>query len=514
MQLGLKSSIRSLTLSVLVSLITVSSASALDLDWSGQFRAENHWIKNYTMGNGALSDVTRAGKGGYYIPGGGDDSAHFQTLFMRARPKVIVNDNVYIKSEWWLGNPIYGFYGNGFPGSADQRIYNSTGSTGSTLTVARLWADLMTDVGTVQLGRAPLNWGLGLVWNSGDGMYDRYQSTGDVVRIVSKFGSFTVSPSVIKYGTGNNIGGACSAVGATCTAHPGGSALTDISFQLKYENPDEDMEGGVNFIRRLGGPSQDASGGGVYVPGDTTGGARAGGMNFTTWDIYAKKKFGNFSIGGEVPVITGELGGASYQTSALVAESKYKFNETWDFNLDFGQMPGQPNAGTATSADIFRAFYANPAYRKGFIMFQYQLANFQGPNTQNNSSVTSANLRSPWDNPMTNTRYLSLGLGARTNKWRFHADYLFASALEAASAGSTYFNSWERRFYANAAKDQAKGMGWEMDYGLTFDWDDHFQFGFDFGWFFPGAYYKFSNTATDNNTDAVFGTVLKAGVTF
>ncbi len=515
MRLRLQSAPLSILFATLAGLFLAGPVQALDFDWSGQFRAENHWIRGYTLGNGKTLDATRNGAGGYYIPTGGDDSAHFQTLFMRVNPKVIVNDNVYIKSEWWLGNPIYGFYGNGFPGTADQRNFNTTGSRGSTISAQRVWADLVTDVGTLQIGRAPLDWGLGLIWNDGNGVFDRYQSTGDVVRMISKFGSFSIVPSVIKYGTGNNIGGACAAVGPACTPQGGSSSLTDISFILKYENPDEDIEGGVNFIRRIGGPRQDTSGG-VYVPGKTTdAGPVPGGVNFTTWDLYAKKKFGGLTIGGEVPIITGDLGDAKYSTYAIAIEGQMKFNDTWDMNLDFGQLPGQGNVGTAASGSTFKAFYANPAYRKGFLMFQYQLANFRGPNTQNNSSVTANDLRSPFDNAMSNARYLNFGLGLRSNKWRFHANYLFATAQESAATGQTFYNGWDKKYYANAAgKDQEKGLGWEMNYGFTFDWDDHVQFGFDLGWFFPGGYYRFSNAATDNTTDAVFGSVIKAGISF
>ena len=53
-----------------------------------------------------------------------------------------------------------------------------------------------------------------------------------------------------------------------------------------------------------------------------------------------------------------------------------------------------------------------------------------------------------------------------------------------------------------------------MDYGSTFLWDDAFQFHLDFGWYFPGDYYKFSNSSVENSVSTVFSTVFKIGVVF
>ena len=35
---------------VLLAFISLNGASASDLDWSGQFRFENHWVNDYGMG--------------------------------------------------------------------------------------------------------------------------------------------------------------------------------------------------------------------------------------------------------------------------------------------------------------------------------------------------------------------------------------------------------------------------------------------------------------------------------
>lgn len=492
--------------------LSAPSASALDLDWSGTFRTEAHWVKDYNMDNGIGRDA-RDGQGGYYIPGGGSKNAHFQTLFLKLRPKLIVNDNISIKSEWWVGDPMYGFFGGGQPYAVDQRRYNSTYSRGSTITAQRVWADLNTDFATVQIGRAPLNYGLGIIWNSGDGMFDRYASTGDVIRLVSKFGSFSFIPQVIKYGMGNSVAGSCDWTGA-CSQRLGGGGMSDYSVAMIYENRDEQLEGGVNFIKRVAGSGQDSTSGFTGIsPAGTTD--QVQGMNFNTWDIYARKSFGKFSLGGELPITSGDVGGAEYSTYAVALETTFKANEAWDFYLKGGQAPGQPTSALAAS-DSYKAFYFHHNYKIAMIMFNYQLANFAGPNTQNDPTIAANNVTSIYDNPMTNANYLNFGGAFTTEKWKFRLNLAWAQARETAESGKAYFfNTWDRRYVANTLrKQQGESLGWEMDYGTTFNWDDTMQFMFDFGWFFPGDFYRFTNHSTDATPGSVFATTFKVGINF
>ncbi|MBC7691080.1 MAG: hypothetical protein H7222_04875 [Methylotenera sp.] len=497
--------------------VSSTPASAMELDWSGQFRAESNLVRGYAKGNGP--NDPRPAAGGYSIRGGGSESAQFQTLFLRLMPKLVVNDNIYIKSEWWLGNPVYGFYGDSFPGSSDQRQFYSNQSRGATVTAQRFWAEFLTDIGTVQVGRAPLNWGLGLVWSAGDGIFDRYESTGDTLRLISKFGAFSFIPAITKYSMGNSVGGGCTfnagTVGTTgaCTPGSGGAGLSDYSLALKYENPDEEFEGGVNFIKRVAGAAQDPASG-VIVPTLSTNPQGTGGMNFNTFDLYGKKKLGKLSLAAELPVVSGDLGGSSYKTFAVATEIKWKPNDTFELNSKLGHAPGQGNI-QGTQAEKFKAFFFNPNYRLGLIMFNYQLANFAGVQTTNNPGATSGNLSSPYDNPIVNANYLALGGTLHAEKWHFRTNFITAKASESAGASGNFYNYWTRKYVANTTgKAQDKGLGSEIDFGTSFHWDETFQFHFDFGWYYPGDFYRFSNALAENANPTIFGASLKAGVAF
>jgi hypothetical protein len=507
-----------LLLSAVVCLSAVS-ASALELDWSGQFRSEFTYIKTYTLDGQAAANgvdpnrVDANGPKGYYIKEGGSNDAQFQTLFMKLQPKLIVNDNITIKSEWWVGDPVYGFYGNASPYTSDQKTYYSTFSRGSFITAQRFWGEFLTDFGTFKLGRIPLNYGMGLIWNSGDDMWSHYESTGDAVGLVSKFGAFSFIPTFVSYSTGNNIGGACqgpaTTTTGTCTPLAGSGGLSDYSIQVKYENLDEDFEAGVNFIRRIAGAAQDNNPNAGYVwDGATTG------LNYNTYDIYLKKKIGKLEMASEIPVVNGSVGGVPYSTWAFAADLDWRVNEPWEFDTKFGHAPGQPN-GPTQQPGSYKGFYFNPDYKIALIMFNYQFRAFSGPNTLNNPNVQPSQLQSPYDNPITNANYLSFRPILHADKWKFHANYAFAKAPQAAQNGQQFWNTWSRQMQLNnSGVNQGSWLGWEMDYGADFQYDQYFVFGLELGWWFPGSYYGFSNTATSNSTNAVMAAAARVGVQF
>jgi hypothetical protein len=494
----------------IVTLLSAAQARALDLDWSGQFRTETHWLYGYSGGEANQGNsATQAAGNGYYVPGGGEKNAYFQTLFMKLRPNVIVNDNVSIKSEIWFNDPIYGIAGNAAPYPKDQRYWYSNSSRGSSVTAQRFWAEMLTDFGTVQAGRMPLNWGLGLVWNQGENFSDRYNTTADGLRLVSKFGSFTLSPGFLKYSQGDSLGGGCAAGGVCTSSTLGGGYVSEYSLLLKYENLEDDMELGVNFLRRLLGSNQSAAG---YLGLQDA----ATGANYGIWDIYGSKKIGRLSIAGEMPIANGNIGPVRYSTLAVALETRYKFSDSFDAFVKAGRAPGQSNSTTATP-DQFKGFYFNPNYRLGLIMFNYQLRNIGRLTTQNNPLNGAQSLQSPFDHPVFNAQYVNFGAQYRTGKWSFRTNWLFASAQEVADASTAFFfNAWDRqnRAYTAGASPQKKGLGWEMDFGTSFQWDDNFRLDWDMGLYFPGDFYKFSNTTVENAPTSVFANVFRVGINF
>ena len=161
----------SLKLVVAAAALSSPAAHALTLDWSGYFRATNENIFDYQMNKATPGYSSMNGGQGEDIPGQGSKNATYSTMFLKLKPKVLVNDNIIVHTEWNVGDPKNGFFGRNVP-QEDRNNPLSTGKDGMSITASRLWLDVHSDFGTVQVGRAPMHWGLGVVFNSGDNPFD------------------------------------------------------------------------------------------------------------------------------------------------------------------------------------------------------------------------------------------------------------------------------------------------------------------------------------------------------
>jgi hypothetical protein len=479
-----------LVLSLIFSVYT-SPARALDLDWHGQFRTETNWIYGYSH-NRLLTTALATTDQGYFIPLNGDSPASFQNLFLRLTPRVIVSDNVSIYSNLWFGSPDRGIFGGN---QVTTSTVNQTNTGNATISANTFYAEVATDFGTLVVGRLPLNWGLGVIWNHSTDGFDRMPSTGDGFRLETKLGAFKFAPAVYKYRAGTNYGGS----GTVAGTNAGNSTATDYSLALTYNNDDEQMDLGLLFLRRLAG-MQAAVTDPFSLTGTNTGYA------FNVWDFYATKKTGIFTISAEVPIVTGLVGSKTYSTVAGAMKVDTQLNDQWKIKLNGGLAGGQDSLGAGASAAKLTAFSFHPDYRPGLLMFNYNYRNL------------SDGSLSPFNNPVTNAQFVALGFDYNSNKWTYGFNWVYATASKSAdgTAGGSYYNTWDGHYKSNnaGATAQEKGLGTEFDWNIGYDWDESLKFGLNMGLYFPGKFYEFSNSATLNETKTVFGMGMNLLVKF
>jgi hypothetical protein len=502
-------------------LISPLNASALTLDWSGYFRADHNFVNNYQMGSPALSG---SGDTGEFIPGQGKRSTTFSSVFMKLKPRALVNDNVIVRSEWNVGDPVYGFFGRGVP-REDRNNPFSSQKDGMSLSVARLWLDVHTDFGTLQVGRAPFHWGLGVIFNSGDRPFDRYQSTSDTIRLVSKFGYLSLMPIYAKNAMGRNLAGARNPL--TDTILQGSDDVTDYGLGLRYENPEEDLEGGALFYKRNANATQTD----YYFPaGSTTYTSGANGMNLKLINIYAKKSWKRFELGAELPIYSGEIGDVNgvgqrntYKATAIALEGALKF-DSWKHSIKAGSVPGQSptTVGALNHGTAFGAMQFHRAYKLGQILFNYNLGNFGGVNPDLIPTTPAAGAAagiyppaaSPYDASITNAKYLMLSSEKRWEQWGLNFGVVWAKANQTAKAGKDAFNHRTRTYFTSVA-DQGSNMGIEADIGTRYNWDDNISFGADVGLLFPGDYFKYiNNPAVQSGATPVTAISFSASTAF
>jgi len=411
-----------------------------------------------------------------------------------------VNDNISLYSNLWFGTPDKGIFGgdqtsttSGITGSSS---ISNTRTGNATISASTFYAEVATDFGTFNVGRVPMNWGLGVLWNNNNGGFNRMPSTADGFRLESKLGAFKFTPAMYKYTAGSNYGGTFNGTNTVA----GFSSASDYSLALTYNNDDEQLDLGILFVRRLAGMNAN-----MVDPFSSTG---TTGYAYNVWDFYVQKKTGIFTVSAEIPLVTGVVGVHNYNSVAGALKADAQMNDHWKAKFNGGLANGQENVVGAGSASKLTVFSFHPDYRPGLMMFNYNFRNFSNGST------------SPFYNPVTNAQFVSLGFDYNYAKWTHGFQGLYALASSAADgtvgAGS-YYNTLEGRYQAYngaGATKQEKGLGFELDYSLTYEWDEAMKLGLMAGLYFPGKFYEFSNSLTPNVLKTAFGTGLNLTMKF
>ena len=151
----------------------------------------------------SLSDLGN-GTGTAHNEGCDDNTNAGANLRFRLDPEFHVSDNLRVMSQIdLLDNLVLGSTPSGYAvdngavlprdGYAPLGVLDdgtaapSAGrnSLRDSIIVKRVWAEWVTPVGQLRFGRMPNHWGLGMIFNSGDGHDDDYQSTIDRAQIIS-----------------------------------------------------------------------------------------------------------------------------------------------------------------------------------------------------------------------------------------------------------------------------------------------------------------------------------------
>ena len=495
---------RIVALTLVLGFVGNQSASALELDWHGQFRAEENILFGYT--HNVPVPTGSNPNNGYTVPLNGDSPATFQNLFFRLDPRVIVNDNISLHSDLWLGTPDRGMFGGNAPSGIST--YEATQTGNATVSAHTLFAEVATDFGTIRVGRLPLNWGLGLVWNSktDNSTFDRLPSNGDGAGLVTKFGSFKFMPTVVKYQDYNQNPTFPSATGiAGAPAATGNSGVSDYTVALSYDNDDEQVNLGILFMRRIAGLNSN-----VLNPFSlgTTGSynqANAG-YAYNLWDFYVRKKSGIFTLEAEVPFVSGLVATHTYSAVSGAVKGTAKTSDHWTLTADLGTASGQDNSSVGNLGTTnLTAFSFHPDYRPGFLLFNYNYRNI---------ALQSG---SPYDNPITDARFIALHADYTTGKWSHDFQWIYAMANKTADgvAGNAYYNNLDHQYQTEtggAAQDNS--LGFEVDYSIGYEWDESIRFGLELGLYDPGKFYDFNNTGAPNDHKIIFGSDLNMLVKF
>lgn len=352
----------------------------------------------------------------------------------------------------------------------------------------RVWLEWVSDFGVVRIGRMPISWGYGLIYDAGSGVFDDYQSTLDRLEYRLHFGHLIGAVAYSKGGKLSTLGNA--------------NDQEFYTLYLRYDNPEEDMEWGGLYERQVRSGAQEGflatNGNPYYINTNSLAAADPTRPPLATrapyplsnnlFDIYFKRTIGYFTFGGEGAWLSGNAidfnnNGVDDSMNAfgMMMNVSYDYHKVKAF-VDFLYASGD----AAIGSDRMNGFVLLHRNRRpGLILGKELLGNYHNSTVEQSSLVYYGNT-----NSFSGAWYVRPG-------FRIDWSPSLASGIEFIIAQKAATQAGEE-----------KNLGLEIDLGTDYEFYKNFNIGVNIGYLFPGAGLRVANP------QGVFGFKTTAAVKF
>ena len=487
------------SIAVLLAAVTVQAA---DVTWGGTYRVEAVKVSNPEL-SGAKSNKS------YLL--------HHLVL----APKIVAADGLTIYSRLdFFNNSAFGVtptgqvlsvagdtMGSGPGAGAPQSNFNTSNPLSRTqnagmMAITSLYVSWAQEFGQLVVGRTPVEFGLGTSFNAGNGLFDHYIDTKDIVGYKLVFGNLSFFPMIGKVSEGN--------VGDE-------DDVNDYLIHVQYDNPESDLSLGVIYQMRI------ATFGGNDLPldgdiGTTVGGTptapsytpptRVDGSKSTMWGLFAKRTTGDFHIGLEADMLSGDTGlrtaggqGVGLNAMGIAGEIGWK---PADRKLSGGIKAGYASGDDPGTPDTYEGFAFSKNYDVGLLMFNHPLGQRDflrthsvgsGPRDPATGATTSRNQIDT--EAISNAIYIAPNLALQTSdKLGFGADFVYGILNKDPIPG--------------AGVD--KSLGFELDLSATWKPYERLTWITQAGFLFPGAAWSGGSLGLEHSF--AYGLVTKAAISF
>jgi hypothetical protein len=449
-----------------------SSAHAMTLDFTGGYRFEWTGISGPTLGSPA-----------------GDKTYGLNYLYIA--PKIIAADGINIVSRFDVLNT--GGYQNSYLGQIwGMNVPNdgTSAANGSNAGVAylkmsQLYLSVEQEYGALLVGRVPIQFGLGMKYNAGNGLFDHWYDTRDMVAYKIVLGDWFIMP----------MGGRIQSSGFYQ-----GDTISFEAAQVQYENKETKSSLGLmEELRQSSGTSNDLN---ATAFGADPNGGRTG-ISMQSTNFFLGRGFDNFGFKLEAGFQSGNTGlvdvngnnikfggyGAAVELNFPHPESK------WDFSGKLGMASGEnPNSTT------YGAYQFSQNYDLGLLLFNHRLGqlDFLNTNAIKNPNLTVSN--SADDEAIGNAMYLS-----PTVAYTFNDHFTLVNTLVYAQLMQVQSSSI----------DSKKDLGLEWDVTLIYKPMERLQWINQVGVLLPGAAWQNGDGTTGGLENKIaLGYVTKAAISF
>lgn len=435
------------------------------MNFEGNFRSEMAYLKSLGLG----------------IAGQEPSKAYLSARAL-LQPNLIIDDHFSLRSQWNL------LTSSNFTPDARQGLGNGQGAyifgdpDTTSLVLSRVWLQWVSDFGVLRVGRMPVSWGFGLVWDAGDGIWDDYQTTYDRLEYRLHLGHM---------------------IGALAYSKPKKKSLLsnlsdseNYTVYLRYENPEMEVDAGVIFEKQVRSSGQAQE----YLTNDPAtvaslgfpAGSRA---NYpsenTVVDFYLKKTLKYFTLGGDVAWTSGSAFDYNsdnvkddFEAFALLA------NVTYDSHSIKAFVEGLYASGDSdlNSGRLDGFVILNRNRRAGFLLGRHLLGSQHVNSTYPNGSTDNGSFAAYSDaNSYAGLFYIRPGFQVRwSSEWSSGVELVWARKAASASGQNS--------------------LGVELDIGTDYQVYKNCNLGFQFGVLFPGK-------GLGNTSATPFGVRATLGIT-
>jgi hypothetical protein len=488
-----KSTAVSKVLAAVLGILFAQSVGAADFEWSGTYRIEGNHIKNPRLSGTRELDY----------------GLHHLSL----RPKIVAGDGITIYGQFdILTNPIYpnsqlgqtmggGVSSDiGVPGTTiDHSRGLSANKAADVFRISQLYLSWVHEYGALLAGRAPLQFGLGMSYNSGKGLFDHWFDTRDLVGYKLLMGNLSLLPMYGKV-TEREIGRA--------------EDINDFMIQVQYENTDTDLEMGLFYrVRKSGGDGSDAAvGEDDDLDKDLIGGdaATRSAIDMNELSLYVLKDTDDFRFGVEGSFLNGKIGATTAGGGSKVTVNGFGIAGEFEWRPQGSKWQLGTKAGFASGDDPetdnrFEGYVFDRNYEVGMLLFNRPLGQndvlrtqvYGGSNRYIADPVTgtSALTDKPDVESLSNAMYVAPHLNYKWNdKFTLHG------------VAATGWLSVDPL----ATGDVGKALGYELDLGLSFSPRKGIMWRNDFGMLFPGSAFDFNG----DDPSFAYGFTSRAAISF
>ena len=171
---------------LLFGLILSNPAHAADVFWEGMYRLRGQYFDTLS-----LSDSNSDAEG----------ASNLLTHRLRLQPNWRISPKLSLHTQLDI-LPFESFGGSAlFYPAPTQTIplFPDSTQSSSALSVTRLWGEYRSQYGLLKMGRIPLHWGSGMVFNAGNGAWDEFGNSVDRVQFTAQVQNLYVLGGVESY---------------------------------------------------------------------------------------------------------------------------------------------------------------------------------------------------------------------------------------------------------------------------------------------------------------------------